>query len=145
MNTLTIDTFSEDETLALCKKVASAITYPATIALHGELGAGKTVFSRGLCRELGVTENITSPTFPIVQEYLLGDKAVNHMDLYRLSGDDDALSFGIEDMLNDTQAVNLIEWPGRLTWLMPKDAHHITFKHINEDHRQITLPAELLP
>lgn len=145
MNTVTVDTYSEEETLELCKKVASQISFPQTLALHGDLGGGKTVFSRGLCRELGVEDNIASPTFTIVQEYPIGDKVINHMDLYRMAGDDDALSFGIEDMLNDPQALNLIEWPSRLTWLMPETAHHITFKHIEEDHRQITLPAELLP
>ena len=138
------DTHTEEETLDLAIRIAKTLQFPATLALYGDLGAGKTVFARGIARGFGIDEAITSPTFTIIQEYPFAEKgSLFHMDLYRLHDDEDALSFGIEDFLIQPDSVSLMEWPSRLTWLMPKNTIKIYFKHVGGDHRQITVPAEI--
>ena len=138
------DTYSEEETVSLAEKCAAVLTRPATLALYGDLGGGKTAFTRGFAQALGVDDAVSSPTFTIIQEYAFPEKgSLFHMDLYRLVDDEDALSFGIEDFLNQPDSISVIEWPNRLTWLMPKNTLKITFTHVEKDHRQITLPAEI--
>lgn len=112
---------SDDEaaTEALGRELAAQLTGGDVVALLGDLGAGKTVFSRGLARGLGITEPITSPTFAIVQEYEGPSLTLLHMDMYRLQGEEDALAFGIEDYLGDSQAICVIEWAERIPELLP--------------------------
>ncbi len=87
--------------------------------LHGQMGSGKTTLTRALCNFLGTTDNVSSPTFPIVNEYLLssGDK-LYHFDLYRLQTLREALDIGIEEYL-DSGSWCLIEWPGLIESLLP--------------------------
>ena len=102
---------SEEATLELGVRVASRLSWGQTLALYGDLGAGKTVFSRGIARGLGVTEAITSPTFTIVQEYRLPERHfLFHLDMYRIDNEEAALAFGIEDFLFAPVAVLLVEW-----------------------------------
>lgn len=93
------------------------------VALHGEMGAGKTTFINTLCRELGVeTDATTSPTFALVNEYRSDTTAelIYHFDLYRLESLDEAMDMGIEDYL-DCGAVCLIEWPDIIDPILPDD------------------------
>jgi tRNA threonylcarbamoyladenosine biosynthesis protein TsaE len=131
---------SEEETLKLAAQFALSLPRPAIVTLTGDLGAGKTVFSRGMARALGVKGPISSPTFTIVQEYDIDKGSLYHMDLYRISDDEEALSFGIEDFLLDQAAICLIEWPVRLSWLLPDQVFAIDLEHVSENERQITLP-----
>ncbi|MCM8540755.1 MAG: tRNA (adenosine(37)-N6)-threonylcarbamoyltransferase complex ATPase subunit type 1 TsaE [Lentisphaeraceae bacterium] len=130
-------TNSEEETVELARALAQSITAPAIVTLTGDLGAGKTVFSRGFARALGVEGSISSPTFTIVQEYELSTGTLYHMDLYRISSDEEAISFGIEDFLNDPNAINLIEWPQRLEWLLPENIITVEMSHVSEFQRKI--------
>lgn len=132
---------SEDETVKAAGELAAQITFPSVVTLTGDLGAGKTVFSRGFARALGVTGPISSPTFTIVQEYDIEGGTLYHMDLYRISGDEDAIAFGIEEYLNDPQAICLIEWPQRLEWLLPENILPVEISHISEFERKIRLPV----
>ncbi|MBT4821584.1 MAG: tRNA (adenosine(37)-N6)-threonylcarbamoyltransferase complex ATPase subunit type 1 TsaE, partial [Lentisphaerae bacterium] len=96
MDWVTITTDSEDETQALGARIAAVLPLGRVVALHGDLGAGKTVLSRGLARGFGITEPVTSPTFTVVQEYERpGGSWLFHLDMYRIECDDDALAFGI--------------------------------------------------
>ena len=93
------------------------------VALHGEMGAGKTTFINTLCRELGVeTDATTSPTFALVNEYRSDTTAelIYHFDLYRLESLDEAMDMGIEDYL-DCGALCLIEWPDIIDPILPDD------------------------
>ena len=140
MNFVERITQSEEETVAIAKQIAEAIKAPAILTLTGDLGAGKTVFSRGFARALGVTDHIGSPTFTIVQEYEIPQGTLYHMDLYRISSDEEAISFGIEEFLNDKKSINLIEWPQRLEWLLPETVIPIEISHVSEFERKLKYP-----
>jgi len=123
-------TQSPEETFSEGKKFASRLSGGEVIALVGELGAGKTVFTKGLCEGLNVKNQVISPTFTIANEYD-ADLKIYHFDAYRLSGSEEAAAIGIEDyMLGD--AVCIIEWADKVKELIPEDATWIYFDHIEE-------------
>ncbi len=136
---------NEDATLALGKLLAGFLSFGQTVVLYGDLGAGKTVISRGVARGLGVTEAVTSPTFTVVQEYRLADrKMFYHLDMYRIDNENAALAFGIEDFLFAPDAITLVEWPERIPGLLPAPpAVKITMMHSEYDLRRIELPDDL--
>ena len=140
-----IYTDSEESTLELGRCLASCLRFGDTLALYGDLGAGKTVLSRGVARGLGVTEPVTSPTFTVVQEYRLPEnKFFFHLDMYRIEGEEAALAFGIEDFLFAPDAITLVEWPERIAGLLPQgQTISITLEHSDHDRRLITLPQPL--
>lgn len=116
-----------EETLDFAAKMAKTCQTPCVIALHGDLGAGKSVFARGFARGLGVTEVVQSPTFTILQEYALENgKRLCHFDLYRLTDYVAALDFGFDEYVADAENICLIEWSERATELLPKHTWHVT-------------------
>ena len=111
----------------------------SVIALHGDLGAGKTVFARGMARGLGITGAVSSPTYTIVQEYDMPDGGrFYHLDLYRIADEHAALGFGVDEFLDDPTAVTLLEWPERITGLLPPETIHLTLEHRGEGVREIS-------
>lgn len=135
---------SEEETVEVARKLARFLPRPAVVLLEGDLGAGKTVFSRNLAQSLGVEGTVSSPTFNIVQEYDIDGGSLYHMDLYRLSGDDEAIAFGIDDYLDQPTSVCLIEWPSRLEWLLDGvETYRIELQHVSEFQRKILLSENL--
>ena len=134
-------TTDADATEAAGARLGETLTGGTILALHGDLGAGKTVFSRGLARGLGITEPVTSPTFAIVQEYTAGRHTLYHIDLYRLQGTHDALAFGIEEFLNDPGAVTVIEWAERIADILPPDHVAVSIRALDRDTREITIEA----
>ena len=111
---------------------------PGTIlAYEGDLGAGKTAFTRGLARGLGAKEQVTSPTYTIVNEYLSGRMPLFHFDMYRLSCADDLWDIGWEDYL-DRNGVCAVEWSENVEDAM-EDAIFITIEKLGEDSRRITI------
>lgn len=131
---------SEEQTEKIAAKLAAKLSTGSVIALHGNLGCGKTVFARGFARALGVTDYVTSPTFTIVQEYpLADDRRLYHLDLYRIGNEDDAIAFGIDEYLLDTEAFCLLEWPTRIKELWPDNVIEIFFEHIDEETRSIRI------
>ena len=132
---MTREVHSIEETWALAREVAATLKPGDVVCLEGELGAGKTTFTQGLAKALGVLGRVTSPTFCIVQEH--ADAKLVHMDLYRLSGEDDVLAIGWEDYL-DRGFTIIIEWPERAGSLIPPDAVRIFFRHgEGEDERLV--------
>ncbi len=125
-----ISSHSEKETQEVGRRVAQKVTRGAVISLRGSLGAGKTVFAKGFARELGITEAIVSPTFTLVQEYD-GRLKMYHLDLYRLSGEDEFESMGGEDFLY-SDGVALIEWSEKIEDMLPEDTIYVDLT-INED------------
>lgn len=133
---------SEEMTLALGEKMAREIPSGSVIALTGDLGCGKTVFSRGVARGMGITEPVTSPTFTIAQEYKCPDgRSLYHLDMYRIPDENAALAFGIDEFLFAPDTITLVEWPDRIAGLLD-DPRLITirFKHLAEEQRSIELP-----
>ena len=136
---------SVEETWAFAGEVAQTLKPGDVICLEGDLGAGKTTFTQGLAKALGVAGRVTSPTFCIIQEHRAENAAPGapqllvHMDLYRLHGEDDVIAIGWEDYLSEG-AVLVVEWPERAGSLIPPDALHISFRHLpGEEHRLVEL------
>ena len=138
-------TRSEAETEELGAALARELAPGSIVLLYGDLGAGKTVFSRGFARGLGVTEPVSSPTYTIVQEYTLptGNR-LYHMDLYRIGDENAALGFGIDEFLNEPGAISLVEWPERIRGLLPDTAIRVELRHRTETEREIVVTPSLL-
>ena len=143
---------SEEMTLALGQSVAPIIPFGTVIALIGDLGCGKTVFSRGLARGLGIAEKVTSPTFTVAQEYRLpgnGARCLYHLDMYRISDENAALAFGIDEFLFQPGAITLVEWPERIAGLLDdRRLRRLHFAHVAENQRRIVFDdswSEQLP
>jgi tRNA threonylcarbamoyladenosine biosynthesis protein TsaE len=117
-------TRSAAETQALGAALGAAVQAGQVIALRGDLGAGKTTFVQGLARGLGVHSRVASPTFVLVNEYrAAGRGRLFHVDTYRLGAsiDAEAATMGLEELLEDTEAVTAIEWADRVAALLPPD------------------------
>lgn len=114
-------------------------------ALVGDLGAGKTTFSRFFLRALGVTEPVTSPTFVIMKKYPVADARFSracHVDCYRLKNPEEMAALGFNDILADTKTVVLIEWADRIADMLPPDTVWIDFVHGGETDRNIAVRTE---
>jgi tRNA threonylcarbamoyladenosine biosynthesis protein TsaE len=109
----------EDATAALAARLAGLLRRGDVVALHGDLGVGKTSFARAVLRALGYRGEVPSPTFTLVQIYDLEPCPVWHVDLYRLADPEEAVELGIEEAF--AEAIALIEWPDRLGPLLPAD------------------------
>ena len=109
----------------------------AVIAYRGDLGAGKTAFTRGLARGLGVKESVTSPTYTIVNEYLSGRMPLFHFDMYRLGSEDELFDIGWEDYL-ERGGVCAVEWSENV-WGAMEDAVIVTISRLSEDTRRIEI------
>ena len=125
---MTFETHDESETWAVAKQFAATLKSGDVVCLDGDLGAGKTTFTQGLCAALGAKRAVTSPTFCIVSEHPADDLLVVHMDLYRLRGEEDVLQIGWEDYLA-RGAVLVVEWPDRAGSLIPENARHVHFAY----------------
>ena len=134
-----ITTHSADETQALGQKLASRLAPGDVIAYFGDLGAGKTAFTRGLAQGLGITDPVTSPTYTIVNEYLSGRIPLFHFEMYRLSSSDELFDIGWEDYLS-RGGVCAVEWSENVEDAL-QDAIRVTIeKDADEpDTRHITI------
>ena len=130
-------TNSPAETEAIGAALGRILPPGAVIAYRGDLGAGKTAFTRGLARGLGCTEIVTSPTYTIVNEYLGGRIPLFHFDMYRLRSSDDLFDIGWDDYL-DRGGICAVEWSENVDDAM-EDAITITIEKLGEDSRQITI------
>jgi tRNA threonylcarbamoyladenosine biosynthesis protein TsaE len=113
--------------------IGRALVAPAIVTLRGDLGAGKTTLVQAICRGLGVTEPVTSPTFALIHEYAAPASRVVHGDFYRLESAREVASLGLDDILSDPHAVVLIEWPERAEALLPVPTLAVTLAHDPED------------
>ena len=130
-------TNSPAQTEAVGAALAAVLTPGAVIAYRGDLGAGKTAFTRGLARGLGYREPVTSPTYTIVNEYLGGKLPLFHFDMYRLASAEDLWDIGWDDYL-DRGGVCAVEWSENVDDAM-EDAIYITIEKLGEDARRITI------
>lgn len=127
-----ITTHNEMETMEIAQNLESEKFPNMVICLDGELGSGKTVFTKGFAQALGIEEIITSPTYTIIKEYPNGELPLYHMDVYRLDGNSEGL--GIEEYFTKGGVV-IIEWAETIKDLLPKERLDIKFKIIDEEKR----------
>ena len=133
-------TNSPAETEAIGAALGKIIEPGTVIAYRGDLGAGKTAFTRGLAKGLGCTEIVTSPTYTIVNEYLGGRIPLFHFDMYRLRSSDDLFDIGWEDYL-DRGGVCAVEWSENVADAM-EGAIIVTIEKLGEDSRKITVEGD---
>ena len=126
---------SEDDTIEFAKELAPKLKKGDVLALYGELGAGKTFFTQQLCKFLGVKENVSSPSYVLMNEYL-GNYIIRHLDLYRLDSAEEILELGLHDLYEDT--ITIIEWPEIAEGMLPENTIHIYFDFI-DSNRKVTI------
>jgi tRNA threonylcarbamoyladenosine biosynthesis protein TsaE len=129
-----------EETFRLGKKIGQVLQGGEVLCLYGELGAGKTVLAKGLGQGLGVQEEITSPTFTLIQEYNIQSTGLQfiHMDLYRLRFAEEAEVIGVSDYFRD-DCICLLEWPEIIRDILPDDRLEIRIEGSGDFPRSITL------
>jgi len=133
-------TKSPEETIALGYKLGKTLKQGNVLALIGELGTGKTVFTKGIAKALGVKdyEYVNSPSFIIVKEYPSKTKPLYHFDLYRLKSSRDMDTVGYEEYFY-SNGISVIEWADRARDALPDKYITVKFKHLGENKRQITV------
>ena len=128
-----ITTYSEEETIELAQNIESEKFPNMVICLRGDLGSGKTVFTKGFAQAMEITEEITSPTFNIIKEYTSGEIPLFHMDVYRLDGQVGDL--GIEEYFTK-KGVTIIEWADMIPDYLPDRRLDIKIKSSAEDENK---------
>ena len=126
---------NEMDTIELAENIESEKFPNMIICLDGELGSGKTIFTKGIAKAMGITETITSPTFTIIKEYN-GELPLYHMDVYRLDGNTDGV--GIEEYF-EKGVVVVIEWAATIKDILPSEYLHIKFKVVDENKRTLII------
>lgn len=126
---------SEDDTIEFAKELGQKLKKGDVLALYGELGAGKTFFTQQLCKFLGVKENVSSPSYVLMNEYM-GTCIIRHLDLYRLDSAEEILELGLHDLYEDT--ITIIEWPEIAEGMLPENTIHIYFDFI-DSNRKVTI------
>lgn len=138
---MVIETKTPEETYELGRKMGQEAKPGQVICLEGDLGVGKTVFTQGFAAGLGIREPVNSPTFTIVQQYEEGRLPLYHFDVYRIGDVSEMDEIGYEDCFFG-QGVSLIEWPGLIRELLPREAAWVTIEKDLEkgfDYRRITV------
>ena len=135
--TLEILSKSSQATVDLGKKFSKILQGGDIIIFSGELGGGKTTFISGLADGLGIKENLSSPSFTIINEYDAGKLKLVHIDFYRLDGVDEFDNIGLDDHIYDDSAVLCIEWGEKIRQYIKKDYLNISFNYITADEESI--------
>lgn len=139
-----VTTHTLEETEGLAKQVVETLQLSdaaTVLALKGDLGSGKTAFTKGLAKALGVTEEITSPTFVIQKIYQLENQQFDHLihiDAYRLESADELRSLGWDEIMTNPSNCIVLEWPEKVEGLLPDSAYEIEFTFVDEETREIT-------
>ena len=123
------------DTWQIAAEFFQTLEKPAVIALHGNLGAGKTCFTQGLAQAAGVKEPVCSPTYTIISEYY-GTVPFHHIDLYRLGGPEEAFDLGLDDYL-ETDGITVIEWAERAAEMLPPSTVHLRIDRGENDEQRI--------
>jgi tRNA threonylcarbamoyladenosine biosynthesis protein TsaE len=136
---------SQDQTYTIGYSLGRCLPFGSIIGIQGDIGAGKTVFSKGLASGIGVTEDITSPTYPIILEYPLSKGLFIHMDWYRTSGLEEIEMLGIEEFFTSNH-ICVIEWVDRAAEVIPSSSIGVSIRVHSTWNRLITmsLPDEIL-
>jgi len=133
----TIISNSSDETFSFASELGKNIQKKSIVALYGTLGAGKTIFAKGLAAGLGIVDEITSPSFSLLEVYE-GDITFYHFDLYRIDDRDEFLNLSFEEFW-EGDGVSVIEWPEIAENILPKHRINVWIEYIDENIRRITI------
>lgn len=125
-----------EDTEQFAFNLAAKIKAPRVICLTGDLGAGKTAFTRGFARYFGIEKGVSSPTFIIMHRYM-GSEVINHYDLYRISDFDELLDIGFEEQIES--GISIIEWPDNFMEYLPADKLVIKITRTGENERLISM------
>lgn len=128
-----IETNSEEQTKSLAEKIATLLKPGDVLTLEGDLGAGKTTFTKGIATGLGISRTLSSPTFTIVKEYE-GTIPLYHMDVYRLEGSDEDIGF---DEYFHGNGIAVVEWAQFIEDYLPLERLNITINYLDEESRII--------
>jgi len=152
MNSQTYITKSIKETQELAKDFSRRTLGKINVlALYGELGSGKTTFVQGLAKGLGIKKRIISPTFIILRSYKFKiqkskvrnesqkSKFLYHIDLYRINDEEDIGGLGIDEIIKSKKNIVVIEWAEKIKNFLPKNRWDITFEHLKDNQRRITI------
>lgn len=131
-------THSADETIALGEKIGKKLSKGDVIAFNGDLGAGKTTITRGISIGLGLGDNVTSPTFSLVNEYRGKEKSLIHFDMYRITNSDDVELTGFWDYIEEG-CILAVEWSENISDVIPENSIIISFKRIDDNTREIEI------
>ena len=139
-----LKTYSEAETLDVAEAFAHAFPKNCTLALEGDLGAGKTTFTRGIARAWGIDGPILSPTYNLYFTYQGAKRTLVHLDAYRLQGDQDMENLLIDDFLKPPWCL-AVEWPEKAASLLTPETWHLTFECSENNGRvlKLKLPGNL--
>jgi len=139
-----IVSLSPEDTMSLGKRLAAYLEPGSVVALSGGLGAGKTCFVKGIAETFGIVENITSPTYTIINEYPLDGRfegrSLYHIDAYRLNNDEDFASTGAGDCIS-SGGITIIEWSERVPCSVPRDAIRVEIEISGPESRIIRVPG----
>ena len=134
---MTLTTRSPDETMRLGEYIGSRLRKGDILALQGTLAAGKTTITKGIAAGLGISEDVTSPTFTLISEYY-GRLPLYHMDVYRLDSTEDFLNLGVEEMLYGN-GVCVIEWSEKVMACLPRETIIVRLEADLDGNRSITI------
>lgn len=139
--TLEFHSHSAEQTERLGVRLGELLQPGDLICLAGDLGAGKTVFTRGIARGWGSLDSVTSPTFVLINEYRRGDDSrLSHIDAFRIDGAREALDLGLRELLDDPGPV-VVEWPERLAEAIPSERLWIQLAWVEDSRRHLRLEA----
>lgn len=133
-----ITTESAEQTRTLAGELAAALPPDTTLALHGDMGVGKTTFVQGLAEGLGVKEHVTSPTFAIYSVYQGKNRKLVHLDAYRLEQEAQLESLLLDEFLVSPYVL-AVEWPEKIGAWLPRDAWHLTLSIVEGDRHRVVL------
>ena len=153
MNNQTILTNNSEETKKFAEKLTHEITGPCVITLQGDLGAGKTTFTQGFAKGLGITQKILSPTFILLRKYDVNPKILTadhtmkegklkyfyHVDLYRLTSQRDIEGIGLLEAMRENNSIIVIEWPEKMGSFLPRHRVDLQFTYVDDEKRKIEI------
>lgn len=129
---------SEKDTYKIAKKFESMLKGGEVVVLNGDLGAGKTTFTKGLAQALKIKENVTSPTFTLMNIYESGRLKLYHFDMYRIEDESEAQELGLNEFFYD-KGVCMIEWAQNIKNILPKKLITININKLGENQREIEI------
>ena len=129
---------SEEETFSLASEFEKTLKGGEVVLLSGDLGAGKTTFTKGLAKALNITENITSPTFTLMNIYTSGRLKLYHFDMYRLEDESEAIELGLDEFFN-SNGVCMIEWAENIKNMIPKNHIVINIEKLSDNERKFVI------
>lgn len=138
---ITVTTSSAEETIAFAEKIGAMLKCGDIIAYKGGLGAGKTTFTRGLAIGMGLPDEVSSPTFALVNEYRGKALTLYHFDMYRIMNEEALETTGFYDYLSD-DCVIAVEWSENIADCLPKNIITVTIENIGEDTRRIEVKGD---